>query len=278
MQTTNIQNTNVIKDLSIQINLSGLSFCILNKTSNTIEVLYSIYFEEKFNTNKVLQELLSQFETKKEFSEPFENVNIIYQNELCAIVPNELFKEEDLENYLRFNVKVLNTDFINFDSLEEVNAKTVFIPYLKINNKLLDEFNSINYYHSSNILIDKAIKLNKEKILSTEAIYININQFNFEVVVLNSNNELLLYNFFEYFSKEDFIYYILFITEQLGLDNESIKVFLSGKISEENSLFKIAYKYLRFVEVIKNRNNYEHYFFIEDQLLNESFLILNSFK
>ena len=59
------------------------------------------------------------------------------------------------------------------------------------------------------------------------------------------NQQLILFNSFQYKTPEDFIYYILFTCEQLQLNPETIPVQFLGAISEESDAFKIAYKYIR---------------------------------
>jgi hypothetical protein len=61
---------------------------------------------------------------------------------------------------------------------------------------------------------------------------------------------LLFFNSFDYQTKEDFIYYLLFTTEQLNLNPEYIKLQLLGDISEESEWFEMAYTYIRNVSLL----------------------------
>ena len=70
-----------------------------------------------------------------------------------------------------------------------------------------------------------------------------------------ANQKLLLYNTFEYQTKEDFIYYLLFTAEQLQLNPEIFQLKLFGKISKENELYQIAYKYIRNVSLFFEHND-----------------------
>jgi len=72
-----------------------------------------------------------------------------------------------------------------------------------------------------------------------------------------ANDKLLFYNSFNYQSKEDFIYYILFTAEQLELNPEKFELNLSGIIDTESELFKIAYRYVRKVGLLENRSEYK---------------------
>jgi hypothetical protein len=60
--------------------------------------------------------------------------------------------------------------------------------------------------------------------------------------VIVKDKELLFCNTFTYETKEDFIYYILFTTEQLKLDPEDLDLILLGNIHEDSaSLQDVVY-------------------------------------
>ena len=70
----------------------------------------------------------------------------------------------------------------------------------------------------------------------------------FEIIIVQ-NQHLLLFNSFDYKTPEDLIYYLLFTAEQLNMNPESFNLEFLGIIDEENSFFKIAYKYIRNVSL-----------------------------
>ena len=76
--------------------------------------------------------------------------------------------------------------------------------------------------------------------------FLNIEAFHFEIMSVE-NNHLKFYNRFDYQTKEDFIYYVLFTIEQIQLNPEEIPVVLMGSVNESNELYQIAYKYIRHV-------------------------------
>ena len=55
----------------------------------------------------------------------------------------------------------------------------------------------------------------------------------------------MFYNIFEYETKEDFIYYILFTLEQLELSPEETNISIMGAINEQSELYEILYTYIR---------------------------------
>ncbi|NRR90783.1 DUF3822 family protein [Winogradskyella undariae] len=266
---------NNIKELSIQINLNGLSFCILNKTQNTIEFLKMIPFEQKQTPDEVLCHLKTELSSNIVFSDDFNAVYVIHQNELSTLVPEELYDASHKADYLKFNSKILRNDFITEDEIPFNKSVNVYVPYVNINNYIFDTFGEFEYKHSSSILIDSILQNVKAE--ETPIVFININKTTVELLVVE-NNKLQLFNVFEYHSKEDFLYYILFVFEQLKLDTETTPIELSGNIELEDELYNLLYNYVRYVNFI----NKEYPFSIADSIdknnLYQYFLILNSFE
>lgn len=239
----NLGNHNTT-ELSIQISLNGLSFCVLNRQTNTIDFLKRIAIEKKATPYKVLDMLIQAFDTEPSLKLPFKRVQVLHDNELATIVPKELFDEAHLADYLKFNSKILKSDFIAFDEISINNSVNVYVPYVNINNYIYEKFGAFSYKHVSTILIEKILEA--EQYAQNSKLYIHVEQSHFNIVVVNKG-KLVLYNTFEYNSKEDFIYYVLFTLEQLDLSPEIIDIILLGNISMNDAIYKIIYKYIRHV-------------------------------
>ncbi len=275
IQKNNSLSKHNSKGLSIQISLSGLSFCILNRKTNTIEHLKSVVFEKKATPFETLERLITTLNTNTIFEQPFQTVLVIYQNELSTCVPKPLFNEDLSADYLKFNAKILNTDFIAYDDIPLNNSINVFVPYVNINNYIFDRFGAFEYKHASTILIQSLLQ-NKEDTMEPK-LFVNVGKDHFEIVVTYKGN-LLFYNSFAYQTKEDFIYFILFTIEQLKLDPETIKVTLIGDITKDDKFYKIIYNYIRFVEFM---GPFHHFKFEEKQkpkTTYSDYIILNSFN
>lgn len=264
---------NNIKELSIQVNLNGLSFCILNRTSNTIEFLNTISFEGKLTPFDTLNRLKTELSTNTIFSQDFDAVIVIHQNELATIVPKDLYNETQKADYLKFNTKILKTDYITHDAIAVNNSVNVYIPYVNINNYIFDTFGEFVYKHASSILIDTILQHNK---LDDTTVNINVNSTTIELIV-SEKKSLRLFNSFEYSTKEDFIYYVLFVFEQLQLNPEITYVFLSGAIAEDSDLYHILYTYIRHVYFVENQLGFRLHSEILEDAYKTNYLVLNSF-
>lgn len=238
-------NHNHIKDLSIQISLSGLSFCILNRSTKTIEFLKNQTFDKKANPFETLEHLKKALETYSLLSQSFSSVLVIYQNELSNLVPKAFFDEAQAADYLKFNSKILTSDFISHDEIAINESVNVYVPYVNINNLIFDTYGVFEYKHAATILIDSILE--KHSKANESELYLNINSQHFELIVLK-DKKLLLYNSFEFATKEDVIYYLLFTMEQLHLNPETVKLQLMGLIDKDDEMYALIYTYVRYVE------------------------------
>lgn len=243
----------IIKDLSIQVNLNGLSFCILDSNARTILHINAIKFEEKLTPFETLNRLKKELSTNIIFSDNFKNITVIHKNDLATLVPQPYYNEVNNADYLKYNTKILKTDFIASDNIKAHKIVCVYVPYVNINNYLFDAFGTFTYKHAATVLINAInnIEINSED----NYIFVNIENNTMQVVI-KQNNKLQLYNCFDFASSDDFIYYLLFTCEQKQLNPELIKLKLLGTISENDEIYKIAYKYVRHVEVLKNSNHF----------------------
>lgn len=234
------------KKLSIQISLNGLSFCVLDAVENTIITQERISFGEELNPFQVLKHLKELVEKYEIHKMNFSNVTVIHRNTLFSIVPKALFNEKELANYLKFNTKILANDHIAYDEISNHDMVNVYVPFVNINNYIYELFGEFEYKHNGTVLIESLLSnynAGKEPIC-----YVHVLENQMDVTIV-ANKKLLLYNSFNYQTKEDFIYYVLFSLEQLKLDTESLQLRLFGSIEEDDDLYTVSYKYIRNVAV-----------------------------
>ena len=275
IQKTSNLKSHILKELSIQISLSGLSFCILNRSEAEVTYLKRYDFKNKLVPETVLEELQSFISNEPLLSQSFDTILVLFQNELSNLVPEEFFEEENVADYLKFSSKIIKTDFISHDKIEANKSINVFVPYMNINNYLFEVYGEFEYKHASSILIEHILKA--EEGSSTDKMYINVEPFHFEMVVVK-NGKIQLYNTFEYFTKEDFIYFVLFGIEQLKLNPESLKVKLTGHIVKDDHLYQLLYKYIRYVEFYGPSQTYAYHDILNLEPKHQYSLILNSFN
>ena len=172
--------------MSIQVSLSGLSFCILETSTNTFTFYKNFKFDNKLNPSNVLDKLTHCFNAEKVLQGNFNTVRVIHENELSTLVPKALFNEDNMADYLKFNTKILRTDYITFDTILANESVNVYVPYVNINNYIYERFGTFEFKHFSTILLDTILALEKHS--SVIKMYVNIGVSHFEIIVIEITN------------------------------------------------------------------------------------------
>ncbi len=253
VQTTNNTIDNTTYTLSIQVSLNGLSFCIVSSDYKII-TLEEEAFGIQLSPDQVLEKIKNIFDHSPHLKYSFKTIEVIYQNDLCTFVPKALFDKELLNQYLKYSIKVLENDFIAYDELDQHEIVTVYIPYININNFFFETFGSFTYKHSSSILIDTILRKNKNK--ETTTVYAHMNSKYFDLLVVEKG-KLVLGNTYLHETKEDFLYYLMFATEQLQLNPEEFQLLFVGNIAKNSDYYTIARTYIRNVDFGKRDDSYE---------------------
>lgn len=252
VRTRSIDPNNLYEThLSIQLSLDGFSFCIVDKSYDLVQKVAHREFEETAGSPEdLLSKIRGVFDQEKLLQHQFGSVNVTHVNELSSLVPRSLFDKNRIKDYIRYSSMTYDNDYIVYDEIEGQELVNVYIPFVNVNNFLLDRFGSFEYSHFSSVLVSNL--LNTYKFSEHPHLFVHLERSRMYVVGI-SESKLQLYNSFGYRTKEDFVYYILFVAEQLGMDPESFELVLSGWIDKESELYKLAYVYVRNVSLIENR-------------------------
>jgi len=244
----NIEVTSKRK-LSIQFSLDGFSFCTTNTHNEVIEFSSYSFSKTKNSPELILEKLQDIFKKEKSLQYDFETVTVIHQNNLNTLVPNEYFKKDALKSYFKYSIKTIASDLITFDELDFMNSKNVYVPYVNINNFLFQNFGEFEYKHYSSVMLEKLFSIATNDICC----YIHVSKSTFDIVIIKNSN-LQFFNIFEYKTKEDFMYYVLFTLEQLDLSTEETLVSILGDMEEDSDLFRLMYTYIRNIDFLSSKN------------------------
>ncbi len=260
------------KKISIQVSLTGLSFCCFDTLNNTIISFNEFIFDRIKKGYKIEDCYESAFEKHPELKDSYDEVILLHHNNLSTFVPTALCDTNYLGNYLQYNTRVFESDAFAFDEIMEYQINSVYIPHSEINNFFLEKYNSIDYKHTSSILLKKLMTLSKNRVAKT--MWIHFSKEHFEIYAIE-NQKLLLFNSFHYQTPEDFIYYILFTAEQLNMNPDTFALELIGNITETNDFYKMAYKYIRNVKLIDVEDlRWNNYFSEQDN--RKYYILFNS--
>src|SRR5690606_660764 len=257
------------KKLSLQIAVNEMSFCCFYMLNQEITTVRSV----PFTIHKPLEDQLwKAFVNFPELMQGYDEIVVLHDNSLNTFVPKALFDEDFLASYLQYNTKVFDTDFFAYDTVGNYDINNVYVPFMDVNNFLIDRYGTFEYKSTNSILVARLLDLSKN--IDEKQVFVHCKETHFEIVVAR-NQKLLLFNSFEYKTAEDFLYYILFTLEQLQLNPETVKVALLGTIGEENECFTLAYRYIRNIALLDPITLQEKWNLDKKDLL-QYFILFNS--
>ena len=257
--------------LSIQVSLNGLSFCVADTLRNTILLSEQLNFGKELSPFEVQRELKDLLRENKVLELNISETVVIHRNQLFSLVPKALFDQEELANYLKFNAKILANDLIEYDEIESHEIMNVYVPYVNINNYIFDLFGEFEFVHNGTVLLESLLKSTGSN--SEPVCFVHVSHQQMDMIVL-SRKQLIFYNSFNFQTKEDFIYYILFSLEQLDLDPENIPLRLFGNLEEGDELYSICYEFVRHISMYEQDSIYLPNEELDSQAL--EFTVLNA--
>ena len=227
---------------------------------------WSIFDKEK-NQYILLESFrnrLSELDFDKSFLRlPYRKTRIIIENNNSSLIPEPLFDPSEISSYLSVTVDLTEQDRYFHNRLNQLEIINVYT----IPENLIREFDPIfpekQLFHISTVLID-SIWMNYKNQLTGTRLYIYVREEDFNLVIFDKN-QLIYNNAFYFKAPEDFIYFIIFVMEQLDLNPEEVPVTLMGAIDRNSPLFVLLYRYIRNIE-FASRNEVRKFSYVFDDL------------
>ncbi len=260
--------------LIIQIGIEGLRTAVYEKPKNKYIAFenYSFLQLPSFDTAVDLLDLV--IKDSRIINHKYKSVSCVVVNNLSTLVPNPLFEQDKKKTYLKFNSSLDGTEIILVDNLKNLDVKNVFALPLGLKDRLGLLFENVSFHHFSSGLIDSLALQNKNE--AVKKLFVHIESSHFEAVVIEGKN-LIFYNFFNHHSAEDFIYYLLFVCEQLQLNPENIEVVLLGEIEKNSDIYSITQKYIRNIKFGERTDDADYSYQLQALQKHFHFTLFNSF-
>ena len=238
--------------LSIQVSLNGLSFCVLDTIANELSLSHALTFKREVSPFDLHREIRQSFRDQGVLDYSFSEVIAIHRNALFSLVPQPLFDEDQLPNYLKYNAKILASDHLAYDVVNGLETVNVYVPFTNVNNFLFEHFGEFEYKHSGTVLLETLIKLPSSR---QGAIgYLHLAESQMDLAVFASK-KLVFFNSFAISGPEDVLYFLLFTLEQLDLEMDSLKLRLLGEVTEEDRVYELCTEYVENVSLFVPADN-----------------------
>lgn len=192
--------------------------------------------------------------------QPIDAVSFALVDSLYTTVPIALFDPQKIGDYLSFNHTSVDLEEyeMNYNFIDSLKLVVVYAAPKLVLELLNEHFQNVSIYHYSLPLLE-GVFLEKAE----SKLHLNIHDRRFDVIY-KKENQLQFFNSFHYQSVEDFIYFLLYVMEQLQLDRETTKVEVSGEFEKNAPLYQTLYQYIREINIGKRPSSVNY-----SQRLNE---------
>lgn len=247
--------------LYVELSNNGLKHTILDTQSNTFIGIEEYRFTDIYNDYSLVEPLKEIISHNETYQNEFKAITVAFVNNRSTLIPNAIFNADKLTNYHQFNFSKQEEDQFYADTLINLSAHNIYsIP--DFITAAFSSLKNIQFKHFSSALIESSlIEAKREKALSL--INVHILPSSFQVVVIK-NQKLELYNSFNYQSSEDFIYYLLFVLDQLNINNEEAIIKLTGEVEMNSVIYTILYKYIQTLKFGERPENLKFSYIFEE--------------
>lgn len=247
--------------LYVELGLNGLKHTVLDIKTNTFIAFEDYSFSDIYNDHALVKPIKEIIATNTLYGLTFNAIYVAYDNNRSTLIPNAIYKADKLESYHHFNFSKHEEDSFFSDQLIGVDAYNIYsIPYFIID--LFKSAKNVSFKHFSTALIEANLyEAKKEKKLSAISINVKLNSFQICIV---KDQKLAFYNSFSYQSSEDFIYYLLFVLDQLEINNEEASITLSGEVEKNSVIYSMLYKYIHTINFAKKTDRLKFSYIFED--------------
>jgi hypothetical protein len=261
--------------LLLQLSHESLTFCIFNLDSNKFLSIETVYFEPNSRVSEIAFQLKQFYSDHQWLKQPFHSIKLLFESNRSTLVPSPLFDEGEKASFSNFNFTVNEDEIVLFNKLKNLDAYIVFsVPELIIKTTTELFPDHISFCHSG-AFIESLLILNKN-LKAEKRLFVNTRN-NFLDIAILDGRKLLFFNTFKYQSKEDFIYFVIFVFEQLQLNPEEIELILMGTIDKNSRIFDTIYKYVRNVS-FQPKTEAFNYSYVFNEIHSHNFFNLINFE
>ena len=213
-----LKENNNQTNLTLSVGLNSISLSVYDLPSGKLIKFDKVAFSNPLSIEVILDELKDLLNKNDLDFKKIENIKLFQQNNLSVLVPSELYSEKQKKTYLKYNTQIRNNDFIAVDNLNNLKIKNIYIPYININNYLVDLFKNIEYFHYDSELLNKLYEIRRN-----EKFFVHVDNRQIKIVVFK-NDTLNFFNSYEIDNSSDIIYYILVVLKEKKLNIDKTEI------------------------------------------------------
>jgi hypothetical protein len=251
--------------LSIQANLDGFYFCLLDSLRNKF-VLFRSYEPEE-------RKLFTLDEIKKICNDDdfllrqYASVKIVVATPLSTLVPSQLYNPAGRDDYFKFNHFQHEGEIIQANRLQLPDAFLLFSVNSELTVFLSERFGGAEPAHHLKPLLNQI--MSRREASSGTHFHLHVER-SFINVILVTDGELKLCNSYPYRNTSDLMYYLLYVAKKAGLQGNTT-LYVSGATLRFDEVWSALSEYIRNIKYALPEGKYLYSYLFNEELLHRHF-------
>ena len=227
------KNESVVHNICLFIGFGRLQSIVFDKKNQKVLALLDVVYSNN---------LLDIIQSFPHLKYSYKGVEVVLQNPNVSLIPSAIYSKEKDELYLKLPHFKLGNEQVYSRALNNTDAVAVFFDDKNLFYLIQQNFYNARISHSSVSYSDSMLLNTKNE--SGEYVFVNMFSSSFELLVIK-NGKLLIYNVFDCNTPENFVYFLLFTSEQLKLNVETLFLQLSGDIQKSDKYYQLISNYIK---------------------------------
>lgn len=190
-----------------------------------------------------------------ELANEFLSVLFLISKPKLALIPKPLYKEAEARKVLGLNYEVSLTEQLLVNYQKNLDAYLVFPVERYLENGLRKKFTTIEVLNAA-VPFLQGVQMQLKNI-EEPAVSAFIEE-DVLYIAVRKEGRIVFFNSFCFKTREDLIYYLLFISNRFGVDVEKSPFYFCGYLYKNSDLFRIITQYIGDVRFLERPHLYEY--------------------
>ena len=254
------KNQTLHYNLSIQVDLHGLTFCMLDTVRNKYTGLrhYALDGLTDWRDVSALSKIL---ETDDILKLQFKNTCFMIVDGKNTLVPLEYFDNNQIAEIFTLNHTLDNSSEILYNSLAHALAANIFSMPIQVKSAFKHVFPDIKAFNSISPFIENLIHESGRSYRKKCFVSIHSNTIDIGIA---SQKTLEFFNTFAYREKSDIVYFILSVMEKFELPVLTSEIHFSSDMESNENIYEFLGQYINHIKFIRPGEHFSFSYIFDD--------------
>ena len=211
--------------LSLRLDTDGFAFAVTDPSVREAETWHADWAVDE--SLSLTANLKQAFAGKAELSRPYRRVNVLLATRRFTLMPLELFEDEQADAVFHYNHPRWENEEVRYNVLHSNNLVVLFGMDRSVSSFLRERHPEVHLYAQVSPLLDLFAK--KSHLGNTRKMYVHVRREYMDVFCYEQGH-LLLGNSYACTEDENRLYYLLYVWNTLGFDQQRDEVHLCGRV------------------------------------------------